>query len=134
MKSIFDYFSNDFLDSSLDYHIPLRFTGIVNLNGIDVESFEFQLRVHYNLGSNVKLLCFYLKSHSYVGNLISNIIDNLAYYKARANEVKVTEPSNSEIAIGEVGVMFSDVIYFYTEERLSENLLQELMNTSKFKI
>lgn len=128
MSDLFDQFKSDFLDSNLSYLIPYGFSGDILINDVEKEKFEFQSRVKYSLGGNYRLLSFYINVTSYLVKIIQNIIDNIDQYKERAKEVKVTENLKAEKVIGEGEILFSNLIYFYVENELSDVDEHELIN------
>jgi TIR domain len=130
MPTLLEYFNNDFKDLSIDRTIPITRQHLDSDNKIiGQENIEVKERIRQNSDSLVRFFTYYIPTVPDTLAIISFILEQLGKQAKEVEGLVVIDGFSGDIQVGKHQSVYSNRIYFYTENLLQP---QEIENLDKF--
>ena len=127
MPTLLEYFNNDFKDLSLDRPITITIQQFDNEKKIIAQdNIEIKEKIRQNKDSSVRFFTYYIPKVEDTLSIIGAILNQLDKQEKDANGLVAIGGFSGDIQVGQHKNIYSNRIYFYTENLLNKVEVEKL--------
>lgn len=127
MSKLFEYFSNDFKDISIDNSINVKYQKLnVETNYFYDVLLEIKQKIQQNTLNSTRFFAFYIPQTRDLFEICKKLLEGLEKWKENANDIEAIGGYSGDITIGKHIHIYSNRIYIYSETLFTTNEISEL--------
>lgn len=127
MATLFEYFTHDFKDASLDRSFSVTVQNRNDLGDIISEELvEVVEKVRHISNSSIRIFTYYIDKTAHILGIINALIDDFNNQIEILNTLEIIDGKSGDISIGNHVTFYSNRVYFYTESLISKADIERL--------